>query len=289
MTESNCSKCPARDTCGKAEEKIENINNVNNIKNKILVLSGKGGVGKSTVAANIAVSLSQEGYKTGLLDIDLHGPSIPRILSLEHKKTQLIDNLLIPVDYNEKLKVLSMGFFLEEDSTPLIWRGPVKQNIISQFINEVNWGDIDYLIVDCPPGTGDEPLSIVHALETLTGAVIVTTPQQLAVTDVKKSVNFCRQLEIPIIGIVENMSGYICPDCDKTIDIFKTGGGFKMAQEMEVPFLGRIPLDPKIVEACDNGEPFINFYNNSYTSKLFKEALKPVIQFDLKNTRLVNI
>ena len=249
------------------------------IKNKVVVLSGKGGVGKSTVASNIAMSLALKGYKTGLLDVDIHGPSIPTILGLEGERLQNNGISILPLDYSDNLKVVSIGFLLENNDEPVIWRGPAKMGFIKQMMSEVEWGELDYLIVDCPPGTGDEPLSVIQLLEDGTGAVIVTTPQKLAITDVKKSVKVCEKLETPIIGVVENMSGFICKECNKTIEIFKSGGGEKMAHDMNVPFLGKIPLDPDIVEAGDTGKPFLRFYSETETAKIMENIIQPIIDF----------
>ena len=255
------------------------------IKNKIVVLSGKGGVGKSTVAANIAMSLALKGYKTGLLDVDIHGPSIPVILGLEGERLQNDGVSLIPLEYSDNLKVVSIGFLLENNDDPVIWRGPAKMGFIKQMMSEVEWGELDYLIVDCPPGTGDEPLSVIQILEEGTGAVIVTTPQKLAIADVRKSVKFCQKLETPIIGVVENMSGFICKECNKTVEIFKSGGGEKMAQEMNIPFLGKIPLDPDIVEAGDEGKPFLRFYAETVTAKIMENIIQPIVEFKEKKEK----
>ncbi len=251
----------------------------NSIKNKIVVLSGKGGVGKSTVAANLAMSLALNGYKTGLLDVDIHGPSIPTILGLENKKAHGTDQLIFPCAYGDDLlKVISIAFLLNNPDDAIIWRGPAKNGVIKQFIENVVWEELDYLIVDCPPGTGDEPLSVVQLLEKVTGAIIVTTPQKLAITDVRKSVNFCEKVKMPVLGVIENMSGFVCPECNKTVDIFKSGGGEQMAHDMNIPFLGRVPLDPNIVEAGDSGKPFVYFYGESPTAKIMENILSQIIR-----------
>lgn len=250
----------------------------NNIKNKIVVLSGKGGVGKSTVAANIAMSLALNGYRTGLLDVDIHGPSIPTILGLENERASGTEDSVFPIEYGKgTLKVISIAFMLKEADNAIIWRGPAKTGVIKQFIENVEWGDLDYLVVDCPPGTGDEPLSVIQLLEDVTGAVIVTTPQKLAITDVRKSVNFCEAVNTPVLGVIENMSGFVCPDCNKTVDIFKSGGGEKMAQDMGIPFLGKIPIDPNIVEAGDSGKPFVYFYGETTTAKIMEKIIEEII------------
>lgn len=249
------------------------------IKNKIIVLSGKGGVGKSTVSANLAMSLALSGFKTGLLDIDIHGPSIPILLGIENERLQIVNQTIFPYKYGENLKVISIGFLLQDKDTAVVWRGPAKMNLIRQFMLEVNWGELDYLIVDCPPGTGDEPLSIVQILEKPTGAVIVSTPQRLAIADVKKSIEFCHLLKLAVIGVVENMSGLICPDCGKSIDIFKSNGAQQMSQEMNIPFLGKIPIDPAIVEAGDKGIPFISLYAHTDTAKNMVDIIEKITKF----------
>lgn len=231
------------------------------VKNRILVISGKGGVGKSTTAVNLALALAQEGKEVGLLDVDIHGPSIPKMLGIDAERPLRGPEGMIPVPYLHNLKAMSVGFLLESELSPLIWRGPMKTHLIQQFLKDVTWGEIDYLIIDCPPGTGDEPLSAVHCLQSTggknTGAVVVTTPQEVAILDVQKSVTFCRQLDLPVYGIVENMSGFVCPKCGETVDIFKSGGGKKMAEELKAPFLGQIPIHPAMVEAGDMGKPYI--------------------------------
>src|SRR5574344_535988 len=248
------------------------------IKNTIVVLSGKGGVGKSTVAVNIAMNLSLKGFKVGLLDVDVHGPSIPTLLGLEGKRLESDGQFLLPLGYSENLKVISTGFMIEDPTNPIVWRGPMKMGFIKQMISEVLWEELDYLIVDCPPGTGDEPLSIIQTLGDVTGAIIVTTPQKLAVVDVKKSVNFCKKLNTPILGVIENMSGFICPKCGDRFEIFKSGGGESMAKEMDVPFLGKIPLEADIVEAGDSGKPFMYFYSETLAGKIMEEIIGKIIR-----------
>ena len=227
------------------------------IQNKLLVLSGKGGVGKSTVAANLAVSLARSGKRVGLLDIDVHGPSIPKLLGLEGQQIVGGPDGLLPVKAGDNLAVMSIGFMVGGKNTPVIWRGPMKYGAIRQFLKDVAWGELDYLVVDSPPGTGDEPLSVAQLIGAGAGAVIVTTPQDLAIADVRRCVSFCNNLSLPVIGIVENMSGYVCPKCGERVDLFKTGGGQALAEEMNVPFIGRIPIDPQIVNSADDGKPFV--------------------------------
>ena len=253
---------------------------IKQIKHQILIFSGKGGVGKSTVAVNLAVSLALSGKSVGLLDIDIHGPSIPKILNLESEAIQAAVNAILPIDVVENLKVMSIGFLLRGKNDAVIWRGPMKYQMIKQFLKDVDWGNLDFLIVDSPPGTGDEPLSIVQLLENADGAIIVTTPQEVALSDVRKCINFCHNLRLPVLGVLENMSGFVCPKCGERTDIFKSGGGETMANEMQVRFLGRIPIDPQIVHACDSGRPFIHHYNQSQTAKAFKNILNPILELD---------
>lgn len=257
---------------------------MNDITQKILVLSGKGGVGKSTVAVNLAVWLSTNDKKVGLLDIDIHGPSVPKLLGLEDKGVQGNDERIEPVSYGDNLKVMSIGFLLPGDSDPVIWRGPMKHSLIKQFTSNVNWGRLDYLIVDCPPGTGDEPLSIVQSLENIDGAVVVTTPQQVSVIDVKKCISFCRQLNLPVLGVVENMSGFVCPNCKTKVEIFKSQGGQQVAEQFNVPFLGSIPIDCAVVSACDSGNPIVQLDEKSSAAESFGAAFKPLLKESIKNS-----
>jgi Mrp family chromosome partitioning ATPase/predicted Fe-Mo cluster-binding NifX family protein len=252
------------------------------IKHKIMVMSGKGGVGKSTVAANIAVALAMEGKSVGLLDVDFHGPSIPKLLHLEGQMLMGSEDGMVPVEYVHGIKVMSLGFMMGDQDSAVIWRGPLKMGVIKQLLTDVSWGELDYLIIDFPPGTGDEPLSVAQYLPDADGAVIVTTPQDLSLSDVRKSIDFCRKLNMKILGVIENMSGMVCPHCGNVVDVFKKGGGQIMASEMGVPFLGRIPLDPKIVEASDNGVPFVYHYNETEAAKAFSEAVLPILALEHK-------
>ena len=249
---------------------------LNQIKHKLVVLSGKGGVGKSTISVNLALTLSEKGYNVGLLDSDLHGPSIPKMLGVEDKRPEPSDTGFNPVSLSPNLKVMSIGFLLQDTDSPVIWRGPLKMGAIKQFIGDCNWGKLDYLIIDLPPGSGDEPLSITQLIPNSDGAIIVTTPQDVALVSVRKSINFVKKMNIPVIGIVENMSGFKCPHCGKSIDIFKTGGGLKASKDFSVPFLGKVPLDAQIVETGDSGEPFIVKNKTSDTSKAFLEIVENI-------------
>lgn len=227
------------------------------IKQVFLVMSGKGGVGKSSVAINLAVALAGRGSSVGLLDVDLHGPSTVKMLGLEGQAMAAEGEDLLPIPFSENLKVVSMASLLEDRDTAVIWRGPLKISAIRQFISDVRWGDLDYLFVDSPPGTGDEPLTVAQVIPKAHG-IIVTTPQEVALLDIRKSITFCRQVGMDVFGIVENMSGLACPHCGQTIDLFSTGGGERTAREMGVPFLGRIPLQPEIVTASDQGRPYVS-------------------------------
>jgi Mrp family chromosome partitioning ATPase/predicted Fe-Mo cluster-binding NifX family protein len=234
----------------------------------ILVLSGKGGVGKSTVAANLALSLSLQGRRTGLLDADFHGPSVPKMLGLEGRKLAMENDRILPVSLGE-LKVISVDFMLEQRTDPVIWRGPMKMNVIKQLLEEVAWGELDYLVIDSPPGTGDEPLSVAQLIPDPTGALIVTTPQDVSTSDVRRSISFCRAVDLPVLGVVENMAGLVCPHCGESIDLFGEGGGERMSSEMDVPFLGRIPIDPAIVKSGDTGKPFAYWESKSPSGGAF--------------------
>jgi len=261
-------------------EKEQIRKRVKQINHQVLVLSGKGGVGKSTVAVNLAMSLALGGKSVGLLDIDIHGPSIPKILDLEKETVRIIGDTILPVEMRRNLKVMSIGFLLRGSDDAVIWRGPMKYQMIKQFLKDVQWGILDFLIVDSPPGTGDEPLSIVQLLEDADGAIIVTTPQEVALSDVRKCINFCGNLKLPVLGVLENMSGFVCPQCGQKTDVFKSGGGEIMARQMGVPFLGRVPIDPQIVQSCDSGKPFVYHYNQSQTAKAFEKISDTILKLD---------
>ncbi|MEW5759217.1 MAG: Mrp/NBP35 family ATP-binding protein [Candidatus Thermoplasmatota archaeon] len=260
----------------KSDERVKLAKSLEHIKHKIVVMSGKGGVGKSTIAANLAFTFSMHGAKTGLLDCDIHGPSIPKILGIENEKPHPTESGIRPVLVPPHMKVMSMGFLISDKDTPVIWRGPLKMGAIRQLLEEVYWGDLEYFIIDLPPGTGDEPLSIAQLIPNCDGALIVTTPQDVALLSVRKSINFARALNLPVIGIIENMSGFVCPHCNKNIDIFSQGGGFKASLDFLVPFLGKIPLDPKIVETGDTGRPFVLEYKDSPSAKAFEKIVNNI-------------
>jgi ATP-binding protein involved in chromosome partitioning len=254
---------------------INAAKNLEGIKHRLVVMSGKGGVGKSTVASNLALALSLQGYKVGLLDADIHGPSIPKMLGIEDRKLTGGKDGLSPVLALPNLKVASIGFLLRDQDSPVIWRGPLKMRALQQFLEEVSWGELDFLIVDLPPGTGDEPLSIAQLMPE-SDAIIVTTPQNVALLSVRKSINFAKTLKMQVVGIIENMSGLVCPHCGRKIDLFKTGGGEKAARDFLIPFLGKIPIDPKIVEEGDNGAPFVLSQKDSPAAKAFDEIVQKI-------------
>ncbi len=245
------------------------------IKYKIAIISGKGGVGKSTVTVNLATSFAMQGKRVGVLDADIHGPSVPRLLGLEGQQAKTNPTGLSPVEGPLGMKVMSIDFFLPEQA-PTIWRGPLKMRAIRQFLSDVDWGELDFLFIDLPPGTGDEPLSIAQLLPDIDGVVIVTMPSELSSSIVKKAVTFAQRLNMPIIGVVENMSGFICPHCKERIEIFRSGGGKKMAQEMGVAFLGSIPIDPEVGVDSDKGTPFVYSHKDSAAAKAFVEIVKSV-------------
>lgn len=249
------------------------------VKNKVIVMSGKGGVGKSTTAVNLALALVAQGKKVGLLDIDIHGPSIPKMLGLEGKHPKADDEGIHPMEVSG-LKLMSIGFLLPSTSEATIMRGPMKHGAIQQLLADVVWGELDYLLLDCPPGTGDEPLSAVQLLGSGAAAVVVTTPQDVALTDVEKSLSFCTALKLPVVGLVENMSGFICPHCGEKSDIFKSGGAEKLAKKTGVPVLVKIPFEPLVVIGGDAGKPHLLEYPDSAISQAMQQVATAVIEFN---------
>jgi ATP-binding protein involved in chromosome partitioning len=251
------------------------------IKNKFLVLSGKGGVGKSTVAVHLAVALSNREFQTGLLDIDLHGPSIPKMMGLSGKKIVVEKGLLKPLTFNKNLGIISMASILDDQDTAVIWRGPRKGGAIRQLLGDVLWGPLDFLIIDAPPGTGDESLSIAQLIPDVR-AIVVTTPQQVAIEDVRRSLQFLKKVSLEVLGVIENMSGLICPHCQQEIDLFKQGGGESLARERGVPFLGRIPLDPNLVSEADAGRPFFKGHEDSAMVLAFNRIVDELVKAGVK-------
>ncbi len=248
--------------------------NMSGIKHKLLVMSGKGGVGKSTFAVNLALGLAMEGFRVGVLDVDIHGPNVAKMLGIEDRHLTSDGEYIEPIEVFPNLTAVSLALAGYGHDTPIIWRGPLKMGAIKQFLSDVRWSELDYLIIDSPPGTGDEPLSVCQLIPGMDGAVIVTTPQDVALLDSRKSVNFARQLNIPVIGVVENMSGLVCPHCGKEIDLFGRGGGEKTAADMQVPFLGSVPLDPEVVKSGDAGKPFIASRDGNPVTEAVREIVK---------------
>ena len=264
------------------KEQLEKIEErMKNIKYKVAILSGKGGVGKSTITANLAVALASRGRPNliGVLDADITGPSIPKILGVRGGHLNAGPAGIFPVFGPLGIKVVSMDFLLPSDETPVIWRGPLKSVAIRQFLSDVVWGELEYLLIDLPPGTGDEALSIMQFIPKVSGVIIVTIPSEVSQLVVKKAVTFTHELKAPIVGIIENMSGFVCPNCGSIINIFKVGGGEKIAEELKVPFLGKIPLDPRICETSDDGIPFIVKHPNTPASKSFMDIVEKIENF----------
>jgi ATP-binding protein involved in chromosome partitioning len=272
---SGCSTCTLAAKCGDQEKETHEQARLEaamaQVKHKFLVLSGKGGVGKSSVAVNLAVALAQEGQRVGIIDADIHGPNIPKMMGVEDERLVASSEGIPPISTASGVSVVSVGFLLQHKDDAIIWRGPLKHSLIKQFLGEVFWGPLDYLVIDLPPGTGDEALSTAHLIKQVDGAVIVTTPQDVALLDSRKSITFCRRLGISLIGVVENMSGFFCPHCQKEIDIFKVGGGEKTAKDMGVPFLGRIPLDPEMVVSTDGGTPLVANNPDTKAAQAFRQ------------------
>ena len=288
--ESSCVGCPNQKICSSGATKISDPDlkeiqeKLKSIKYKLLVLSGKGGVGKSTVTAMIARALAiSESREVGILDVDICGPSQPRVLGVESEKIHSSGSGWSPVYISENLSVMSVGFLLENEDDAVIWRGPKKNGLIKQFLRDVDWGGLEYLIIDTPPGTSDEHLSITQYLSSSppTAAIIVTTPQEVALLDVRKEITFCKKVNIPIIGIIENMSTFICPKCQTESVIFPatTGGGTQLAIDNDLKLLGRLPLDPRVARACDKGENYLTEEADAPVSTVYKNIADKIVQF----------
>jgi ATP-binding protein involved in chromosome partitioning len=250
------------------------------VKHKIAVISGKGGVGKTLVTVNLAATLAHEKGigRVGLLDADIHGPCVPKMLGLKGSRLESGLPGIFPVISDGGIKVVSIAFLLPGDDSPVIWRGPVKMGAIKQLLSEVAWGELDYLLIDLPPGTGDEPLTVLQLLPDADGVVIVTIPSEVSGDVVRKAVTFARMLNIPVLGIVENMSGLICPHCGEAIEVFEGGMGRRVAEDMNVPFLGSIPIDPRVSASCDSGKPFVEEYPDSVAAKAFGEIVRRLME-----------
>jgi len=288
--EKKCETCAFKDKCQTAQDPmdVKLTCNLSKIKHRIGILSGKGGVGKTTVATNVAAELAKRGYRVGLLDADIHGPNVAKMLGAEGQRlfadpnTQTIKPF-IPLGM-PNLKVVSMAFLLENPDQPVVWRGPLKHQVIKQFLADIDWGELDYLIVDLPPGTGDEALSVAQLIKPMDGFIVVTTPQEVSLLDTRKSVSFAKMVEVPVLGIVENMSGFVCPHCGKEVNLFKKGGGEKAAEELGVPFLGRVPIEPEVVEAGDSGVPVVISRPETASAKAFSKIVDDVlIELDGEN------
>ncbi|SOB57820.1 Iron-sulfur cluster carrier protein [Pseudodesulfovibrio profundus] len=247
------------------------------IKYKLFIMSGKGGVGKSSVTVNVAAALADKGYKVGILDVDIHGPSVPTLLGLSGMLDADRGSLVVPKKYNDNLRVISMESLLKDPDQAVLWRGPMKTSAIRQFISDTQWGELDFLVVDSPPGTGDESMTVLKTIpEAL--AVVVTTPQEVSLSDVRKSINFLQYAKANILGVVENMSGLICPHCHESIDLFKKGGGRELAEQYGLEFLGAIPLDPATVVAGDLGTPVVLMENDSFAKQGFTELAEKIVE-----------
>jgi len=259
----------------KAKQDAAVDSSLKKIKNKYIVLSGKGGVGKTSTSVNLSMALANKGFNVGIMDVDLHGPDVPRMLGLKGMLDLTKNHKLNPIRYSDNLKVVSIESMIASKDDAIIWRGPLKYSAIRQFIGEVEWGELDFLIIDSPPGTGDEPLTIAQTISDAK-AIIVTTPQEVSLADVRKSISFCRTVKMDILGLVENMSGFACPHCNKMVDLFGSGGGEKTATTAGIPFLGRIPFDPNVVSCGDNGISIQEKYADSPVSRAFIELAEKV-------------
>jgi ATP-binding protein involved in chromosome partitioning len=294
-SETTCGSC-GDSTCGaqekrpgerdeEFEERQALLSRMCKIRHKVMVLSGKGGVGKSTVAVNLAAALAMAGKKVGLLDVDIHGPSVPKLLHLEGAPVYTDEGAIKPVLVGFPpglVSVMSIGLLLHGRDDAVIWRGPRKHGVIKQFLTDVDWGELDYLVVDSPPGTGDEPLAVAQLIEKADGAVIVTTPQEVSVQDVRRCVVFCREVGLPVLGVVENMSGFTCPKCGELVPIFGTDGGRLMAEEMGVPYLGPIPIEPAVVVSGDSGAPIVKSHPHSETAKAFGRIVRSLLEREIE-------
>ena len=276
MVQINESVDAAQKQCGvKTDQDASVEGSLEKIKNKFIVLSGKGGVGKTSTSVNLALALANMGFKVGIMDVDLHGPDVPRMLGLKGMLSLSKNNKLSPMSYSENLKAVSIESLTASKDDAIIWRGPLKYSAIRQFIGEVEWGELDFLIIDSPPGTGDEPLTVAQTIADAR-AIIVTTPQEVSLADVRKSINFCKAVKMEIFGLIENMSGFTCPHCNEVIDLFGTGGGERTAKATEIQFLGRIPFDHNVVSCGDQGLSFQERYADSLITKAFEELAEKI-------------
>jgi Mrp family chromosome partitioning ATPase len=265
------SEMPKDPRQAQAEQDASVKQSLGKIKNKILVMSGKGGVGKTSTSVNLSIALAAQGFQVGIMDVDLHGPDVPRMLGIAGMPEVNQNKKLNPMSFSKNLSAISIESFSPNKDTAIIWRGPMKFSAIRQFIGEVEWGDLDFLVIDSPPGTGDEPLTVAQTISDAK-AVIVTTPQELALADVRKSINFCKTVEMEIFGLIENMSGFACPHCNEMIELFGSGGGEKTAKQMNIEFLGSIPFDPRMVACGDSGACYQEVHSNSAVTQAFADV-----------------
>jgi len=263
--------CKAKQEDPQARMEAAVKQSLDQIKNKLIVMSGKGGVGKTSVSVNTAIALAGMGHKVGLMDVDLHGPDVPRMLGLQGMLGMNNKQKLVPMSYSENLKMVSVESLTQNKDDAIIWRGPIKHSAINQFLGDVDWGELDFLIIDAPPGTGDEPLTIAQTISDAR-AIIVTTPQEVSLADVRKSINFCRTVKMEVFGLIENMSGFICPHCGEAVDLFGSGGGMKTAKASGIQFLGKIPFDQNVVSCGDQGVSFQDKYPDSQATRAFVEV-----------------
>lgn len=272
----NCqqSGCSSQEAQKQQQEEQERSlkETLSQIRHKFLVMSGKGGVGKTSVSVNLALALAEKGHRVGVMDVDVHGPDVPRMLGLTGLLTGT-GKKLSPMRYSDRISVISIEGLMPDKDSAVIWRGPLKHSAITQFVADVDWGPLDFLIVDSPPGTGDEPMSVAQTIPDAR-AIIVTTPQEVALSDVRKSINFCNKVQMPIFGIIENMSGYACPHCGEPIELFGAGGGEKTAAQFGLAFLGRIPFDPNLVKAGDAGRSYMEAHAGSPVTKAFARIVE---------------
>lgn len=286
---STCEFCRDFETCKKPEKGLKHnewalSKRMAKIKKKIMIMSNKGGVGKSTVTVNLGVALAEMGYKVGIADVDIHGPNIPKMLGVEGCRLKDNENGIDPLSVNDNLKVVSLAFLIECPEQPVAWRDTAKYDYLRELVGSINWGELDYLLADLPPGTGHEPITMIELMGNVDGAIIVTTPQEVALLDAQKAILFAKDNKVPVLGIIENMSTLTCPHCNEEIDVFKSGGGKRIADKMNVPFLGKIPLDPEIVSRCDEGKPFVAGGNGSNNASAFIEITKKILASLEKDT-----
>jgi len=275
--ENQQSGCSVNKSRSKEEQDAAVQGSLQKIKHKLLVMSGKGGVGKTSTAVNLAIALAKKGANVGIMDVDLHGPDVPRMLGLDGLLDVNANNKLEPMKYSDHLHVVSIEALSVSKDDAIIWRGPIKYSAIRQFIGDVEWGNLDFLVIDSPPGTGDEPLTVAQTI-TDAKAIIVTTPQEVSLADVRKSINFCKTVKMDIFGLIENMSGLACPHCGEMLELFGCGGGEKTARALSIPFLGKIPFDPRVVTCGDSGASFIDRFKDSPVTEAFSKIAEKLMK-----------